>query len=76
MNKENKKLVEFYLHLDIHKLLLHRFSYMLFAEIEFSFHNYFMLYLSYAEYKLLPQLLLHIFQGVLKYYSLDLDNSM
>ena len=50
--------------------------YMLFAEIEFSFHNYFMLYLSYAEYKLLLQLLLHIFQGVLKYYSLDFDNSM
>ena len=50
--------------------------YMLFAEIEFSFHNCFMLYLSYAEYKLLLQLLLHIFQQFLKYYSLDLDNSM
>ena len=50
--------------------------YMLFAEIEFSFHNYFMLYLSCVEYKLLPQLLLHIFRQFLKYYSLDLDNSM
>jgi len=49
--------------------------YMLFAEIEFSFHNYFMLYLSCAEYKLLPQLLLHIFQRFLRYYSLESDNS-
>ena len=49
--------------------------YMPFAEIEFSFHNYFMLYLSCAEYKLLPQLLLHTFQRFLRYYSLESDNS-
>ena len=53
----------------------HILLYMLFAEIEFLFHNYFMLYLSCAEYKSLLQLLLHIFQQFLKYYSLDLDNS-
>ena len=42
---------------------------MLFAEIEFLIHNYFMLYLFYAEYKLPPQLLHHIFQGSLRDYK-------
>ena len=62
--------------LHLHIVQFHILLYMLFAEIEFLFHNYFMLYLSCVEYKLLPQLLLHIFQQFLKYYSLDLDNSM
>ena len=70
MNKENKKLVEFYLHLDIHKLLLHMFLYMLFAEIEFSFRNYFMLYLFYAGYKSHSHSHFHhISQGVLRDYK-------
>ena len=61
--------------LHLHIVQFHILLYMLFAEIEFSFHNYFMLYLSCVEYKLLPQLLLHTFQRFLRYYSLESDNS-
>ena len=62
--------------LHLHIVQFHILLYMLFAEIEFSFHNYFMLYLSCIAYTLQILLLLHIFQQFQKYYSLDLDNPM
>ena len=62
--------------LHFHRLLFHMLLYMPFAGLEFSFHGQFQPYLSCIVCKLLPQLLLHIFQRFLKYYSLDLDNSM